>query len=96
MSETRRRTVLVPVRMTPAEAALLDEAVKVMRARGRGTVLREVFLREEGVRARHVTLAEIALQGRKTASALAWGPHPAPPAANAPGPAQDRPGAPGK
>lgn len=44
MSETRRRTELIPVRMTPAEAALLDAVVKQTRARGRGTVLREAFM----------------------------------------------------
>lgn len=45
MSETRRRTELIPVRMTPAEAALLDAVVKQSGARGRGTVLREAFQR---------------------------------------------------
>lgn len=44
MSETRQRTELIPVRMTLAEAALLDAVVRRTGARGRGTILREAFL----------------------------------------------------
>ena len=44
MSETRQRTELIAVRMTPAEAALLDAVVEQTGARGRSTVLREAFM----------------------------------------------------
>ena len=44
MSETRQRTELIPVRMTLAEAALLDAVVRRTGTRGRGTILREAFM----------------------------------------------------
>lgn len=99
MSETRRRTELIPVRMTPDEAALLDKVVQAAQARGRGTILREAFvlLVDEAADAIHSRrwaedLREILLQGRQASRAPHGGPYPASPPANAPGHAQDRPG----